>query len=74
MIEHETTRNAKVTSRDVPTRVHLLGAVLGFSAFMVLLWPLDLFGIDGAVRFVLALLLGTAVGVILARYAWWSTR
>tara|TARA_R100000306_G_scaffold58930_1_gene57641 strand:+ start:472 stop:771 length:300 start_codon:yes stop_codon:yes gene_type:complete len=56
----------------VPARVHVLGAVLGMSAFMVLLAPLDLLGVDGSVGFVLVLVLGTAAGHVAARYAWRS--
>lgn len=60
-----------VRTPDVPARIHLLGAVLGVSAFMVLLWPL---GLDGAVRFMVAMVLGSAVGVMLGRYGWGSTQ
>lgn len=72
--EHREGENTTVPRPGIPKRVQVVGALLGFSAFTVLLWPLSLPGLNGSVLFAVALALGTAVGPLAARYAWRSTR
>lgn len=54
----------------VPLRVTVLWIVVAVSAFMVLLWPLDLLTVSSALRFSCAVAAGVAAGFVLSRVAW----